>query len=53
MSFKLKWTLGLTAFGVATAVVVYVLTGSVVWALIGLLAAGIVVNAVVHPGVAR
>jgi hypothetical protein len=50
MSFKVKWALGMTLCGLLTATIVYVVTGSLGWSLVGLLGAGIVLNAIAHPG---
>ncbi|HZC99400.1 MAG TPA: hypothetical protein VFA46_04160 [Actinomycetes bacterium] len=50
MSRKVKWTLWMTGFGLLTATIVYVITGSIVWSIVGLLGAGIVGNAVVRAG---
>jgi hypothetical protein len=44
MSYRMRWTLSMTAVGLATALIVYVLTASVVWAVVGLLASGFVLN---------
>jgi hypothetical protein len=49
MSGALKWTLGMTAIGLVTAVIVFAITGSVLWALVSLIGSGIVVNTVFHP----
>lgn len=50
MTFRAKWTIGMTAFGLLVAVVVLLLTDSVGWAVVGLLGAGVVANSLVHPG---
>lgn len=50
MGYELRWALWMTAFGIIVALAVYVVTQSVGWAIVGLLAAGIVVNILVHPG---
>lgn len=44
--FKVLWTVWMTGGGLLTAVVVYAITASVGWALIGLLASGVALNAV-------
>jgi uncharacterized protein (DUF697 family) len=44
--FKILWTVWMAGGGVATAAVVYAITGSLGWAAVGLLASGIVLNAV-------
>ena len=44
--FKVLWTVWLAGGGLVTTVVVYAITASVGWALIGLLASGVVLNAV-------
>jgi hypothetical protein len=49
MSYTAKWSLLMTGFGLATAAIVFALTGSVGWAIVGLLASGAVANAVLHP----
>lgn len=43
---KVLWAIWMTAGGVLTAVVVYVLTSSLAWALVGLLGSGVVLNAI-------
>jgi hypothetical protein len=53
MGYRTRWTILMTAFGVATALVVFVITGSVLWAIVGLLGSGIVANAVLGPRRAR
>jgi hypothetical protein len=49
MSDGLRWTILMTAFGIVTSIVVFLLTGSVGWAIVGLLGAGVVANAVLRP----
>jgi ABC-type Fe3+-siderophore transport system permease subunit len=44
--FKVLWTVWMAGGGLVTAVVVYAITGSVGWAVVGLLASGVVLNAV-------
>jgi len=39
----------MTAFGMIVAFGVYAVTGSVLWALVGLFAAGVIGNMVAHP----
>jgi hypothetical protein len=41
------------ALGLVTAAVVYAITGSVGWAVVGLLGSGIVANALLRPGLSR
>ncbi len=48
MSHRLKWATGMTLFGVVVAVAVLAETGSLWWALVGLLAAGIAGNMLAH-----
>ena len=50
MSYKMRWTLKMTALGLATAGVVYVVTRSIMWAVVALVAAGAIANMVVQPG---
>jgi hypothetical protein len=44
--FKVLWAVWMSGGGIATAVVVYMVTGSLGWATIGLLASGVVLNAI-------
>lgn len=44
MSRTLKWTVGMTAFGIIVSVCVYAATASFGWAAVGLLLAGVVGN---------
>ena len=44
--FKVLWTVWMAGGGLATAAVVYTITASVGWAVVGLLASGIVLNAI-------
>jgi hypothetical protein len=46
VSYRMRWSLWMTASGVATALVVYLLTGSIGWAFVGLLGSGFVLNAI-------
>ena len=46
MSYKMRYSVMMTLAGVATAVVVYVLTSSFWWAILGLFATGFVINLV-------
>jgi hypothetical protein len=43
--FKVLWTVWMSGGGIATAAVIPVITGSLGWAFVGLLASGIVLNA--------
>jgi len=43
----------MTLIGVVTAVAVYGVTASIGWALVGLVASGMIVNAMVHPAIRR
>ena len=45
MTFRMHWTIGMTAFGVAVAVAVYLFTGSIGWTIVGIFASGMVANA--------
>ena len=44
--FKVLWTVWMAGGGLATAAVVYAISGSFGWAVVGLLASGVVLNAV-------
>ena len=44
--FKVLWTVWMAGGGLVTSAVVYAITASVGWALVGLLASGVVLNAV-------
>lgn len=44
--FKVLWAAWMGAGGIATFLIVYFLTGSIGWALLGLLGSGIVLNAI-------
>jgi hypothetical protein len=46
---NLRWALWMTLIGVGVAVAVYVATSSAAMALLGLVASGMIVNAVIHP----
>jgi hypothetical protein len=43
---KVLWTMWMTGGGIAAAVIVYGFTGSIGWAIVGLLASGVVLNAI-------
>lgn len=45
MTFRMRWTIGMTAFGVAVAAAVYLFTGSIGWAIFDIFASGMVANA--------
>jgi hypothetical protein len=49
MSFAMRWSIAMTVFGLIVAGVVWFVTGSIGWAAVGLLGAGVVANALVHP----
>jgi len=49
MGRTLRWAVGMTACGIIVAVCVYAATGSVGWALVGLLIAGVAANMVAGP----
>lgn len=53
MSRNVRWAIGMTAFGLLTATIVYVATESVLWSIVALFGAGIVGNAVANAGRAR
>jgi hypothetical protein len=44
--FKVLWAVWMTGGGIVAAAIVYALTGSFGWALIGLVASGVVLNAI-------
>jgi hypothetical protein len=44
--FKVLWTMWMSGGGIATAAIILVVTGSLGWAFVGLLASGIVLNAI-------
>ena len=44
--FKVMWTVWMSGGGLATGAIVYIVTGSLGWALVGLVASGIVLNAI-------
>ena len=44
-----RWAVGMTVFGLIVAVCVSLVTGSLGWTLVGLLAAGFAANMVAHP----
>jgi hypothetical protein len=50
MSRIVRWSVWMSLGGMATAAIVYVATGSVGWAIVGLVGSGIVFNAVARPG---
>lgn len=50
MSYRTRWTILMTLGGLATAAVVWVITDSIWWGLVGLLGSGIVFNAIFNPG---
>jgi hypothetical protein len=43
---KVLWAVWMSGGGLATAVIVYVVTASIGWAIVGLFASGVVLNAV-------
>jgi hypothetical protein len=49
MTYRMRWTIGMTVFGVVVAVAVYLFTESIGWAIVGLFASGMVANAVLTP----
>ncbi|MGQ0616126.1 MAG: hypothetical protein ACT4PW_03910 [Acidimicrobiia bacterium] len=49
MTDTAKWSIAMTLFGLATAHIVFAATGSVGWALVGLLGSDMVANALAHP----
>ena len=51
MSYRAKWTIAMTILGLATALVVFMVTDNVGWTLAGLVGSGMVANALVpHRG---
>lgn len=46
MSYRMRWSLWMTAAGVTTAIVVFLATDSIGWAIVGLLGSGVVLNAI-------
>jgi ABC-type Fe3+-siderophore transport system permease subunit len=44
--FKVLWTLWMTGGGLVTAAVVYAITASFGWAIVGLLVSGVALNAI-------
>jgi hypothetical protein len=44
--FKILWTVWMAGGGLATAAIVYAISDSFAWAVVGLLASGVVLNAV-------
>jgi hypothetical protein len=44
--FKVLWTVWMAGGGLVTSAVVYAITGSVGWAVVGLLASGVFLNAI-------
>ena len=44
--FKIMWTVWMAGGGIAIAVIVYIVTSSIGWALVGLLASGVVLNTI-------
>jgi hypothetical protein len=49
MRSRVRWAVGMTAFGFVVALAVYAATGSVLWTLVGLFGAGVVANIVARP----
>jgi hypothetical protein len=45
MSYRVRWTVFMSLFGLAVAIVTYVATSSMGWAVVALFAAGILANA--------
>ncbi|HEX6299865.1 MAG TPA: hypothetical protein VF148_05340 [Acidimicrobiia bacterium] len=50
MSYRTRWTILMTIGGLATAAVVWAITGNVWWTVVGLLVSGMVFNAIFNPG---
>lgn len=50
MSYRTRWTILMTLGGLATAAIVWLITGNIWWGLVGLLVSGIVFNAIFSPG---
>ena len=53
MTYRMRWTIGMTVFGAVVAVVVYLFTASIGWAIVGLFASGMVANVVLASRNAR
>jgi hypothetical protein len=53
MSHRVRWAVGMTVLGVVVAVCVDAVTGSIGWAFVALLAAGMVANLVARPAPRR
>ena len=49
MGRTFRWAVGMTVFGLIVVVCVYIVTGSLGWTLVELLAAGFAANLVAHP----
>jgi hypothetical protein len=49
VTYRARWSIVMTILGLVTALTVFAATGSVGWALVGLLGSGMVANALVHP----
>ena len=50
MNYRTRWTILMTIGGLATAAVVWAMTGNIWWGLVGLLASGMVFNAIFGGG---
>jgi hypothetical protein len=49
VTYGARWSIVMTILGLVTALTAFAATGSVGWALVGLLGSGMVTNAFVHP----
>lgn len=50
MNYRTRWTILMTIGGLATAAVVWAITDNIWWSLVGLLASGMVFNAIFNRG---
>jgi hypothetical protein len=50
MSYRTRWTILMTIGGLATAAVVWAMTGNIWWSLVGLLGSGMVFNTIFNRG---
>jgi hypothetical protein len=50
MSYRTRWTILMTIGGLVTGSVVWAVTDSIWWGLVGLLGSGMVFNAIFNPG---
>lgn len=50
MSYRTRWSILMTIGGLATAAIVWTITGNIWWGVVGLLVSGMVFNAIFNPG---